>query len=90
MTSPACTTPVLSEADFDRLSTLIRRESGIRLTGAKKSRREGRLLQRARALPAGHGAERIRLVGGFPGHSESITDMQVPLKQIKPTVFRRM
>jgi chemotaxis protein methyltransferase CheR len=26
----------------------------------------------------------------FLGHSESITDMQVPLKQIKPTVFRRM
>jgi chemotaxis protein methyltransferase CheR len=49
MTSPVYTTPVLSEADFDRLSTLIRQESGIRLTGAKKSMLEGRLHKRLKA-----------------------------------------
>jgi chemotaxis protein methyltransferase CheR len=26
----------------------------------------------------------------FLGHSESITSMQVPLKQIKPTIFRKI
>jgi chemotaxis protein methyltransferase CheR len=35
--------------------------------------------------------EKLKLGGYFfLGHSESITNMRVPLKQLKPTVFRKV
>ncbi len=61
---------VLSDADFDRLTTFIGREIGIRLSPAKKTMLEGRLHKRLRATGTASFGEYCALLFGPLGAEE--------------------